>query len=116
MPQSLRPPADIHRKLWHLLGKYRISAAAIVAIALLGSVAWAVPRGTSASADPSCTAWDQSASEAVARLVGDLGAEGALADAVFRLKRARSHCRNGFMTLARQDYDALMNGRYARRQ
>jgi hypothetical protein len=81
----------------------------------LGSVAWAVAR-TSPSADPSCRAWDQSASEAVARLVGDLGVEALLADAVFRLKRARSHCRNGFMTLARQDYVALTDGRYGRRR
>jgi hypothetical protein len=115
MPQSVRAPADIHRKLWHLLGKHRIGVAAVVAIGLLGSVAWAVPR-TSPSADPSCKVWDQSASEAVARLVGDLGAEALLADAVFRLKRARSHCRNGFMTLARQDYVALTDGRYGRRR
>jgi hypothetical protein len=33
-----------------------------------------------------------------------------------RLKRARSHCRNGFMTLARQDYVALTDGRYGRRR
>jgi hypothetical protein len=39
-----------------------------------------------------------------------------LADAVFRLKRARNNCRNGFVNLARQDYYALIDGRYGRRQ
>ena len=113
LPQSMRLPGDIHYKLSQLLGRRRI---AIVGVGLLASIFWIVPRSVSAAPDPACPAWDQSASQAVARLVGDPGAEAVLADAVFRLKRARNNCRNGFASLARQDYNALIDGRYGRRQ
>ena len=116
MPQSLRLPDDIHHRLSHLVGKHRIGLAAVVGIAIVASILWTVPRSVSASSDPNCQTWDRSASEAVARLVGDRGAEAVLADAVFRLRRARNHCRNGFMSLARQDYTALTDGRYGRRR
>jgi hypothetical protein len=113
LPQSARLPGDIHHKLSLLLGKHRI---AVVGVGLLVSIFWTVPRSMSAAPDPACPAWDQSASQAVARLVGDPGAEAVLADAVFRLKRARNNCRNGFVSLARQDYNALLDGRYGRRR
>ena len=113
LPQSMRLPGDTHYKLSQLLGRRRI---AIVGVGLLASIFWIVPRSVSAAPDPACPAWDQSASQAVARLVGDPGAEAVLADAVFRLKRARNNCRNGFASLARQDYNALIDGRYGRRQ
>jgi hypothetical protein len=38
-------------------------------------------------------------------------AEAQLTDALFRLKRARKHCRYGFVALARLDYDALVGDR-----
>ena len=116
LPQSVRLPGDIHYKLSQLLGRRRIAVIAIVGVGLLASIFWIVPRSVSAAPDPACPAWDQSASQAVARLVGDPGAEAVLADAVFRLKRARNKCRNGFASLARQDYNALTDGRYGRRQ
>jgi hypothetical protein len=116
LPQSVHLPGDIHHKLSLLLGKHRIAIAAIVGVGLLASIFWTVPRSMSATPDPARPAWDQSASQAVAQLVGDPGAEAVLADAVFRLKRARNNCRNGFASLARQDYNALVDGRYGRRQ
>jgi hypothetical protein len=116
MSQSLRLPGDVHHKLFRLFGKHRVGVAAIAGIALLASILWAAPRTVSASTDANCLAWDESASQAVAQLVGDANAGARLADAVFRLKRARNHCRNGFLTLARQDYTALLDGRYGRRQ
>ena len=116
LPQSVRLPGNIHYKLSQLLGRHRIAVIAIVGVGLLASIFWIVPRSVSAAPDPACPALDQSASQAVARLVGDPGAEAVLADAVFRLKRARNNCRNGFASLARQDYNALVDGRYGRRQ
>jgi hypothetical protein len=116
VPQSFSLLGDIHHKLSHLLGKHRIGLAAIAGVGLLASIFWTVPKSMSAAPDPTCQTWDQSASHAVARLVGDPGAEAVLADAVFRLKRARNNCRNGFVNLARQDYYALIDGRYGRRQ
>jgi hypothetical protein len=116
VPQSLRLPDNVHHKLSHLIGRHRIGLAAVVGVVVLASIFWTVPRSVSASTDPNCQTWDRAASEAVARLIGDPGAEPVLADAVFRLKRARTHCRNGFTALARQDYTALTDGRYGRRR
>ena len=66
--------------------------------------------GSSPSFDQRCENWDIAASATVAGMVGDrstLG-EAQLSDALFRLKRARKHCRYGFIALARLDYDALV--------
>jgi hypothetical protein len=114
MPHSLRLPSAARFKLPHFLTTRPVAIAAVVAVGLLGSIY--IPRSTTQTFDPNCQTWDESASKAVAALIDNVGAEALLADAVFRLKRARNHCRHGFVTLARQDYDALTNGRYHRRQ
>ena len=58
---------------------------------------------------PQCQAWDRASSVGIALLVPDDSdvAEARLDDALYRLRRARKHCRAGRLDLARQDYDAL---------
>jgi hypothetical protein len=66
--------------------------------------------------DPFCETSDQAASAMVASLVADRSpaVDAKLADAVFRLRRARKYCSYGWRVLAQQDYDALLDGRYRR--
>jgi hypothetical protein len=99
-----------------LVTEKRLLIAAIFGIAVLAI--WSMSRGTATSLDPACVDWDQTASAKVAELVGDPSAvaQALLGDAVFKLKRARSHCRNGWVTLARLDYSALQGSRFSRRQ
>jgi hypothetical protein len=67
--------------------------------------------------DVRCEGLDRDASQAVARLVRDQDevVERQLGDAIFRLRRARKNCRIGWLDLARQDYEALLDGRYGGR-
>lgn len=89
-----------------------LGIATILAVALAVLTLWP-ERGSTSSFDERCENWDAAASAAVAGLVGDrsLAAEARLTDALFRLKRARKHCRYGFIALARLDYDALVGDR-----
>jgi len=114
MPRSFHPP--MNERSVRLLLEKRFLIAALIGTALIASFYWSMPHSSSMPADPACASLDEPASQAVARLIGDPGAEALLGDAVFRLKRARNHCRNGFTTLASQDYNALLDGRYLRRQ
>ena len=90
--------------------------AAVFGVAVLAY--WSMSRNVATPLDPACAVWDQTASAKVAELVGDPSdvAQALLGDAVFKLKRARSHCRNGFTSLARLDYSALQGSRFSRRQ
>jgi hypothetical protein len=58
---------------------------------------------------PQCGAWDRDSSVGIALLVPDDSnvAEARLDDALYRLRRARKHCRAGRLDLARQDYEVL---------
>ena len=97
---------------------FRHTTIATVAIfAMLAALYWFAAGNTRLAFSADCVSLDESASANVASLVGDYRAtaDARLADAMFRLKRARSHCRNGWLALARQDYNALIGGRYARR-
>lgn len=91
----------------------------LLTIAMLTAAAFAVVtmwhRNQSPSSfDPRCEPWDEAASAAIAFLVQerDEVTEAHLGDALFRLRRARKHCRYGFIPLARLDYDALLGDRY----
>jgi hypothetical protein len=59
--------------------------------------------------DPQCRTWDRDTSIGIALLLPDDSdlAEARLDDALYRLRRARKHCRAGRLDLARQDYDVL---------
>lgn len=65
--------------------------------------------------DPRCEAWDEMASVAFAAAIAERSRllEYQLGDAVFRLRRARRNCKVGWHELARLDYEALLEGRYA---
>jgi hypothetical protein len=91
-----------------LLGAIVILAAALAIVSLSSQ-----GSSSSSSFDERCESWDAAASAVVAGMVGDRStlAEAQLGDALFRLKRARKHCRYGFIALARLDYDALMGDR-----
>lgn len=89
---------------------------------LLVLVLWPLFKGaTDASADgkasvaPACARWDELASGTVARLLQEGKRDADLqqvSDAVFRIRRARRNCRVGWVTLACQDYAAIVrNGR-----
>lgn len=60
--------------------------------------------------DVVCAGWDRTASLGIALLVPDhTDVSGARLDfALYQLKRARNHCRDGRHDLARQYYDALI--------
>lgn len=91
-----------------------LAAAAVVCLAHY------VPAATRETApvrfDASCETSDQAASAAVASLITQRTAvaDAKLADAIFRLRRARKYCSYGWLTLAQQDYQALLDGRYRR--
>jgi hypothetical protein len=114
MSRSFRLPTT--ERSARALTEKRILVVALAAVAISAAFHWSTPRSTAMPIDPACASLDKPASEAVARMVGDHSAQALLGDAVFRLRRARNHCRNGFTTLASQDYNALLNGRYSRQQ
>jgi hypothetical protein len=114
MPRSFH--LLMHRNPAGLMNEKRLLVAAIFGIAVLAY--WSMPRNVAMPLDPACADLDRTASARVAELVGDSSdvAQAMLGDAVFKLKRARSHCRNGWVTLARLDYSALQGSRFSRRQ
>src|SRR5262249_41052033 len=59
--------------------------------------------------DAVCASWDRGASKGAALVEPSAtGLDGArLDDALFRLRRARKNCRNGWLDIARQDYLSL---------
>lgn len=77
--------------------------------------AWSASSGPKVLFDARCEAWDHAATAAVAELIADRSpaVEQRLGDVVFRLRRARTYCRHGFVSLAQLDYRALTDGRYA---
>jgi len=115
MPRSV--PLHTHeRSPLQFITEKRLLIAALIVLAVLAYASMA--RHAAPTVDPECATWDRAASARVAQLVGDSSepAQALLGDALFRLKRARSHCRNGWTMLARQDYGALQGGRFSRRQ
>lgn len=117
MARSFRLSIDSeHNPIAPLFKHTTIATVAIFTI--LAALYWFAAGSTRLAFSTDCVPLDESASANVASLVGDYSrtAEARLADAMFRLKRARSHCRNGWLALARQDYNALINGRYGRRE
>jgi hypothetical protein len=76
---------------------------------------WAASARPAPAFDARCESLDETASRAVGDLVTDrnIETEQRLADALFRLRRARNHCRHGLIGLARLDYQALTDGRYS---
>jgi hypothetical protein len=89
---------------------YASLAVALIAVAIAVTFLDVRVRASEAAIDPICEPWDTAASSAVARLVGDTSDAAArqLGDAVFRLRRARKNCRVGWVSLACQDYRALL--------
>jgi hypothetical protein len=80
--------------------------------------AYLVPPAKSTEAGGSlaaqCEAWDAAASAELAKLIAvrSEAVEARLADAVFRLRRARKNCRHQWLNLARLDYVSIVDGRY----
>jgi hypothetical protein len=71
---------------------------------------WAVfAEGIERPLDSLCAFWDRDASAGVALLIPNATALGQsqLEDALFRLRRARTNCRAGWLDIARQDYLSL---------
>ncbi len=92
---------------------HHLAIATVLAGAIAVTTMW--PRaGSSEPVETRCESWDQAASTALAGLIGDRSeaADAKLGDALFRLRRARKHCRHGFVSLAKLDYDALLSSRY----
>ena len=94
-----------------------LTLAVATGLALSLMAGWSAFGQATPPFDARCEAWDASASAAVGGLVADRdrAVEQRLGDAVFRLRRARKYCRYGFISLARFDYQALLDGRYAGR-
>src|SRR5260221_10478574 len=98
-----------------------LCALAVAGVVQLGC--WMMPGlDSERPLDSLCASWDQAASKAIAPLVGEPTAIAAsrLDYALFQLRRARKHCRAGWLDLAREDYDTLreehaMRERAARR-
>jgi hypothetical protein len=99
------------------LSSVAYASAGLVVIVVIGAVAL-FERGSGgagradAPINTACEPWDSVASDAVARLVADSSDTAArqLGDAVFRLRRARKNCRLGWVSLACQDYRAVLAG------
>ena len=117
MARSFRLSIDADRDPLSPVFKYNLIIASAI-VGVVGALYWFAATNASSLFSTDCQSLDKSASANVARLVADYSAmaEVRLTDAVFRLKRARSLCRNGWTTLARQDYDALIGGRYSQQQ
>jgi hypothetical protein len=92
---------------------HAIAFAVLIAAAIASLTLWPRPSA-SPQLDVRCERLDQEAQAVLATLLSDRSAiaEAHLGDALFRLKRARKHCRFGFAGLARLDYDALLGNRY----
>jgi hypothetical protein len=90
-----------------------LSVAAALGLSLFA--AWAAFARPEPIFDAQCDSLDTVASRAVGDLVADrnIETEQRLGDALFRLRRARNHCRHGLVGLARLDYRALTDGRYS---
>jgi hypothetical protein len=73
-------------------------------------------HGAGTGSESLCASLDEPANAAVVRLVHDNGDVGhaQLNEAVALLRRARNHCRHGYVALARNDYNALMRGSFNR--
>lgn len=90
-----------------------LGLAAVAGLGLLA--ASSALSGPKVPFDARCETWDGAATAAVAELIGDRSpaVQQRLGDVVFRLRRARTYCRHGFVSLAQLDYRALTDGRYA---
>jgi hypothetical protein len=79
---------------------------------------WSQPKPSSPLFNSHCDGSDAEASAVIALLVADRSdmARALASDALFRLKRARTYCRHGFVGLAKADYDALLSKRFEIRQ
>ena len=88
---------------------------------LLAVVSWPLLKNPSgagvdlatpgAAVAPSCVRWDDLASEAIAGFVHDGKRDADLqraSDAIFRLRRARRNCNAGWVALACQDYQVII--------
>jgi hypothetical protein len=110
-PSSIEPGYTASALRWSL---------ALLAATTVVCLAHYVPAATRETAparvDPTCETSDHAASAAVASLITarNAVADAKLSDAVFRLRRARKYCSYGWLTLAQQDYHALLDGRYRR--
>ncbi len=100
------------RRRQGLRAGYAIGSYALVAaLALLG--VFLHQTTTRAAAVPLhriCRSWDGKAADSLARLVHGTS-DAALrqaGDALFRLRRARRNCREGWLALACQDYQAVI--------
>jgi len=84
-------------------------AAAFVAYSSLTQRA-GLKEQTAAKDAPACMQWHQAASAAVSRLAqSTLDAElRQINDVVFRMRRARQNCEEGWLSLACQDYGAVV--------
>src|SRR5262245_59997820 len=88
-------------------------AAAVVVLALAWAAMSASLGNPEQPFDPQCESWDDAASAALSDLIRDRGgaAQARLGDALFRLRRARKHCRHGWTAFARLDYEAILRAR-----
>jgi hypothetical protein len=113
MAHSFRRSIGADRNPIVVLLDHKFAAAAIM-MAMVWLLCWLEIGSSPSTFSADCQALDQFASANATRLSGDTSAsaEDGLADASFRLKRARNHCHNGWFTPARQDYVALIAGRY----
>ena len=97
--------------LWRrrVIAAWALVAAAFVAYASLSPRA-ELKEQTAAKDAPSCMQWHQAASAAVSRLAqSTLDSElRQINDAVFRMRRAHQNCEEGWLSLACQDYDAVV--------
>jgi hypothetical protein len=114
MSDTIEALTDDARPVW---SRRTVAACALVAAAVLTPSIVYQPMdavsgiaGTDVQAlAPRCLQWHQAASEVVARLAqstrdSDLRQAN---DAIFRLRRARRNCAEGWLTLACHDYHAI---------
>jgi len=99
-------PAAVHLRGLCALGGY----ASVAAVLLLGAyLHHETVRAAALPLNPACTRWDVMAADTVARLVHE-PADASLrqaGDALFKLRRARSNCRTGWLALSCLDYRAI---------
>jgi hypothetical protein len=106
---------QVARALTPVGGRLILAVTAAVGLSLFA--AWSAFGQTKPLFDARCDTWDAAATSALSDLIADRdpAVEQRLGDALFRLRRARKHCRYGFIGLAQLDYQALLDGRYASR-
>jgi hypothetical protein len=97
---------------------YRLASSVVVAALILLGVFLheATTRAAAIPLHRICQPWDEKATDILARLVhapGDASLRQA-GDVLFRLRRARNHCRAGWLALACQDYNAIVRLRSER--